>query len=248
MLSSRRIARTPALQRFIGFLAAEYLRFVWHTCRLTIEPPNLYEIVEPHLPVIIGMWHGQHFMMPFLRRGHRVKVLISRHRDGEINAYAAKRLGVETVRGSGDHGRRFDLKGGVGAFKGMLTALADGYNMALTADVPKVARVVGLGIVKLARLSGRPIYPVAVATSRRFVLKNWDRSAVNLPFGRFAIVAGEPVVVPADADDAMMEQYRAMLEQRLGQVTQRAYDIVDRNDGVDRKDRVDPKDRHADRG
>jgi lysophospholipid acyltransferase (LPLAT)-like uncharacterized protein len=236
MLSSRRIARSPAAQKFIGFLAAEYLRLVWRTCRLTIEPADLYQIVEPDLPLIVAMWHGQHFMVPFLSRGHRVKVLISRHRDGEINAYAAQRLGIGTVRGSGDHGRRFDLKGGVGAFKGMLTALAAGYNMALTADVPKVARVAGLGIIKLGRISGRPIYPVAVATSRRIVLKNWDRSAVNLPFGRFAIVAGDPVRVPADADDAMMEHCRALVEQRLTQATARAYEIVDR------------KDRHADGG
>jgi len=230
MLSSRRIARSPGLQRFIGLLAAEYLRFVWHTSRLTIEPANLYETVEPQQPIIIAMWHGQHFMAPFISRGHRVKVLISRHRDGEINAYAAQRLGIATVRGSGDHGRRFDLKGGVGAFKSMLTALAEGYNMALTADVPKVARVAGLGIVKLAQLSRRPVYPVAVATSRRIELNNWDRSAVNLPFGRIAIVAGEPVMVPADADDAMMEQCRTMVEQRLGQVTGRAYAIVDRKE------------------
>ena len=72
----------------------------------------------------------------------------------------------------------------------MLDALADGYSMALTADVPKVSRVAGLGIVMLARASGRPIYPVAVATSRRIELDNWDRTAINLPFGRGAIVVG----------------------------------------------------------
>src|SRR6202035_5742614 len=219
MLSSRRIARSPAVQRFIGLLAAEYLRLVWRTCRFTIEPANFSGTAEPHQPVIIAMWHGQHFMVPFLSRGHRVKVLVSRHRDGEINAYAAQCLGIGTVRGSGDHGRRFDLKGGVGAFKGMLTALEEGYNMALTADVPKVARVAGLGIITLGRTSQRPIYPVAVATSRRIVLKNWDRTAVNLPFGRFAIVAGDPVMVPADADEAIVEQCRALVQQRLGQVT-----------------------------
>src|SRR5215470_13436501 len=228
MLSSRRVARSPALQRLIGLMAAEYLRLVWRTSRLTIEPANLYEDVEPQQPVIVAMWHGQHFMVPFLSRGHRVKVLISRHRDGEINAYAAQQLGIDTVRGSGDHGRRFDLKGGVGAFKSMLTALAEGYNMALTADVPKVARVAGLGIIKLAQFSGRPIYPVAIATSRRIVLRNWDRSAVNLPFGRVAIVSSDPVLVPADADDATMEQCRVLVERRLGEATDRAYEIVDR--------------------
>ncbi len=228
MLSSRRIAPSPVVQRFVGFLAAEYLRFVWFTNRLTIEPANLYETVEPHQPVIVAMWHGQHFMVPFLSRGHQVKVLISRHRDGEINAYAAKRLGIGTVRGSGDHGRRFDVKGGVGAFKSMLNALADGYNMALTADVPKIARVAGLGIIKLARFSGRPIYPVAVATSRRIVLKNWDRSTINLPLGRAAIVSTEPIVVPPDADEEMMEHCRLLVQQRLIRVHERAYEILDR--------------------
>jgi lysophospholipid acyltransferase (LPLAT)-like uncharacterized protein len=230
MFSSRRIAQSPAVQKALGILTAEFLRLVWWTNRLVLEPPDFYEKVEPELPIIVGLWHGQHFMSPFFSRGHRVKVLISRHRDGEINAAAAKRLGVEPIRGSGDHGRRFDLKGGVAAFKSMLTALQDGWNVALTADVPKVSQVAGQGIVMLGRLSGRPIYPAAVATSRRITLKNWDRSAVNLPFGTIAIVVGEPVRVPSDADEAMLEECRIAVEQRLKQVTARAYAIVDRKD------------------
>ncbi len=102
MLSSRRIAQTPAVQKAIGVIAAEYLRLVWWTNRLVLEPADFYERVAPELPVIVGFWHGQHFMTPFLRRGHKVKVLISRHRDGEINAAAARRLGVDPIRGSGD--------------------------------------------------------------------------------------------------------------------------------------------------
>ena len=236
MFSSRRLAQSPAVQKAIGVVVAEFLRLVWWTNRLVLEPADFYEKVEPDLPIIVGLWHGQHFMSPFFSRGHRVKVLISRHRDGEINAVAARRLGVEPVRGSGDHGRRFDLKGGVAAFKTMLTALQDGYNVALTADVPKVSRVAGPGIVLLGRMSGRPIYPAAVATSRRFTLKNWDRSVVNLPFGTIALVVGEPVRVPGDADEAMLEQCRIAVEQGLKKVTARAYAIVDR------------KDRHADQG
>src|ERR1700733_7303302 len=97
----------------MGFAAAEYLRLTWLTSRLTVEPADFYERIGIKQPFIITMWHGQHFMTPFIRRKHRVKVLISRHRDGEINAHAAARLGVIPVRGSGDHGGRFDLKGGV---------------------------------------------------------------------------------------------------------------------------------------
>ena len=87
--------------------------------------------------------------------------------------------------------------------------------MALTADVPKVSRVAGLGIVKLARKSGRPIYPVAVATSRRVELDNWDRSDVNLPFGRFAIAVGDPIRIEAEADETAQERARLAIEAGL---------------------------------
>ena len=168
------------------------------------------------MPAILAMWHGQHFLMPFIKRpGDRAKVLISRHRDGEINARAAHRLGIGTIRGSGAHNGEFHRKGGVTAFSEMLEALKEGYNVALTADVPKVSRVAGLGLIKLAQLSGRPIYPVAMASSRRKVLDNWDRTAINLPFSRVSLVAAEGITVPADADDAALESARQMVENEL---------------------------------
>lgn len=215
-------------QRAIGTIGAWYLRLVWKTSRFTLEPPDIFQTVEQDLPVIVAMWHGQHFLMPFAKgKGHRVKSLISMHRDGEINAIAAEKLGVGTIRGSGAHNGEFHRKGGAAAFKQMLDALAEGYNIALTADVPKVARRAGLGIVKLAQHSGRLIFPAAVATSRRIELDNWDRTAVNLPFSRGAIIAGEPIRVPADADDATLEQARSAVEDGLNRVTARAYKVVD---------------------
>ena len=225
----KRIGRAPWMQAAVGGAAAAYLRLVWVTSRFVVEPADVYERLEPELPVIFAFWHGQHFMVPFAKPAHfRAKVLISRHRDGEVNAIAAERLGVEAIRGSGDRERRFDRKGGVTAFMNMLTALQDNWSMALTADIPKVSRVVGGGIVKLAQVSGRPIYPVAVATSRRITLNNWDRSVINLPFSRGAIVAGEPIRVAADADDAALEQARAAVERGVNAATERAYAIVDR--------------------
>ncbi|MFL5102906.1 MAG: lysophospholipid acyltransferase family protein [Xanthobacteraceae bacterium] len=225
----KRIGRAPLMQAAVGVAAAEYLRLVWVTSRFVVEPADVYERLEPELPVIFAFWHGQHFMVPFAKPAHyRAKVLISRHRDGEVNAIAAERLGVEAIRGSGDRERRFDRKGGVTAFMNMLTALQDNWSMALTADIPKVSRVAGGGIVKLAQISGRPIYPVAVATSGRITLNNWDRSVINLPFSRGAIVAGEPIRVAAEADEAALEQARVAVEQGVNAATERAYAIVDR--------------------
>jgi len=223
----QRIARSRLTQVTFGTLAAGYLQLVWKTSRFELEPADIYEAVVPDLPAIIAMWHGQHFMVPFIKREeHRVKVLISLHRDGEVNAIAAERLGIETIRGSGG---RFDRKGGVGAFREMVDALAQGYSVALTADVPKVARVAGHGILMLARESGRPIFAVAVATSRRIELGNWDRSTINLPFSRGGMVGGKAIWVPRDADEAILEERRHALEAELNLVTARAYALADRS-------------------
>ena len=228
MLSSRRIARARWVQKTVGIAAAEYLRFVNLTSRTVTVPGDIYERAGTDLPIILAMWHGQHFMAPFIKKdGHKAKTLISRHRDGEMNAVAAEWLGIETIRGSGDHGTEFHRKGGVSAYRQMLTALEEGYNVALTADVPKVSRVVGPGIIRLARDSGRPIYPVAMASSRRKELNNWDRSAVNLPFSLIAGVSGETVRVGPDATSADLEAARIQLEAELNAATERAYAIVD---------------------
>ena len=226
----RNVLRSSWFQRAVGFLAAEYLRLVWLTNRFGIDPPGVYDRVEAQMPVILAFWHGQHFLTPFVKtkQSHRAKVLISLHRDGEFNAIAAERLGIETIRGSGDHGSAFHRKGGIGAFKEMVRALADGYNVALTADVPKRSRVVGLGIIMLARESGRPIMPFAMTTSRFIRLRNWDRTTINLPFGRGALVGIEEIYVPPDADAETMEKKRVQLEQILNEATRRAYARVGR--------------------
>jgi len=226
----RNTLRSSWFQHAVGFLAAEFLRLVWLTNRFNYDPPDVYEIVEPNMPAIFAFWHGQHFMTPFIKNkaSYRAKVLISLHRDGEYNAIAAERLGIGTIRGSGDHGSAFHRKGGVGAFKEMVRALADNYNVAMTADVPKRSRVAGLGIIMLARESGRPIMPFAMATSRFIRLNNWDRTTINLPFGRGALVGIEHFSVPPDADAATMEKLRQKLEATLNEATRRAYAQVGR--------------------
>ncbi|HZR86977.1 MAG TPA: lysophospholipid acyltransferase family protein [Bradyrhizobium sp.] len=226
----RNILRSGWFQRAVGFLAAEYLRLVWRTNTFIFDPPHVYDMVEPRQPAIFVFWHGQHFLTPFIRnkKEQRAKVLISRHRDGEYNAIAAERLGIGTIRGSGDHGGAFHRKGGVGAFREMVYALEDNYNVALTADVPKRARVAGLGVIMLARESGRPIMPFAMATSRFIRLRNWDRTTINLPFGRGALVGIEEINVPKDADAATMERLRLRLEAYLNEATRRAYAKVGR--------------------
>jgi hypothetical protein len=159
--------------------------------------------------------------------------LISRHRDGEINAVAARKFGIGTIRGSAarEPGRVIE-RGGISAFLKLRAALKRGVSVTLTADLSNtVARRAGIGIIRLARASGVPIAPVALATSRRINIGSWDRASLNLPFGRMAMVVGDFISVPENADDAQLEEKRAELEAELNRITDRAYAIVDRRNG-----------------
>ena len=231
MLSLKRFTASPIFQETMGTVGAWYLRFVWFTSRPVVEPGamSIYEMAD--MPAIIAAWHGQHFLLPFIKdaKRHRAKVLISRHRDGEMNARAAEKLGIGTIRGSGAHNGEFHRKGGAAAFSEMLEALEEGYNVAMTADVPKVARVAGLGVVKLAQLSGRPIYLVAMASSRRIELDNWDHTAINLPFSKVGVAASGPFSVPREADNAALQAARQQVEDELNRLTRRAYEIADKS-------------------
>src|SRR5215210_1075500 len=227
----KRLSRTRAVREMLGFGSARYLGLVRRTNRWVMEPENAYDRIGPMMPVIAAMWHGQHFMIHFAKRPQDPAAsLVSRSGDGELNAIALRHLGVRAIRGSGARGRDIRAKGGVAALRGMLRALEDGEMVVLTADVPKTSRVCGIGIVTLAQLSGRPIVPVAVVTSRRIDFKSWDRASLGLPFGRGAMVLGEPVHVSRDADAAALETARQAVERGLNAVHARAYALVGAND------------------
>lgn len=225
---SKKAARPTFGQRTLGVAMAEYLRFVRATNRLIVDPPDYQERVAPHWPVIAAMWHGQHFLAPFFMRPDQdVRVLISRHGDGEINAIAASRLGLGLVRGSGGKPKKMHRKGAVAALRGLLSALEDGATVALTADVPKgPARIAGAGIVTLARMSGRPIVPIAPATSRSITLSSWDSASLNLPFGRMALAIGEPVHIERDLDEDGLAAAQDRVKQALDRTTTQAYELV----------------------
>lgn len=229
----KKLGKSSFVRTFAGNAMAGYLTFVRRTSKLIIEPADIDAYYEPLVPNIVTMWHGQHFLMPFGRPTNAdIRVMISRSGDGDINAIAAKKLGMGLIRASGGQtSRQIKRRGGIKGFLEALRCLEKGISVSMTADVPKgPARVAGAGIVLLASKSGRPILPTGLATSRRFTINSWDKATINLPFSRFAFVAGDPIYVPPDLDEAELEVQRGRVKEALDQVLARAYDIADGRD------------------
>ena len=192
-----------------------------------VEPENALDIAKRDQPVILAVWHGQHILLPALRINLPASVMISRSLDGEITARIVATYGSKAIRASGGREKKKYLeKGGLHGFLEMLSALNEGENVVQTADIPKgTPRRVGEGIIRLAAISGRPIIPLAVASSRRYKFeKAWDKTSFNLPFGRSAICMGKIVRV-GEAKDKR-EAARVELETEMNRITTRAYQLA----------------------
>jgi hypothetical protein len=232
----RAIWRNRAMQTVAGETVALGLKLIRATNKLSYEPPNAYARVGEMAPVIITMWHAEGSGLALSRpRDFPLNVLVSRHSDGELMAVVARRFGIGTIRGSGgrrDRRKRIIEKGGVRGFLEMKSSLESGVSVCMTADVSSSrARRAGEGIVQLAKASGRPVVPVAFATSRRGSIPTRELNTFNLPFGRAVLVVGEPIAIGRDADEGEIERVRQAIEVALNEATRRARAIVDRKDG-----------------
>ena len=225
----KKLFKSKFFQHIAGKLIAWYLKLVYLTSRIKCYPDNPYANAAELKPFILAMWHGQHFMVSFMRAaGHDIRALVSRSADGTINAVALETLGVKTIRGSGGRNRHKTIsKGGVSGLLAMQKALASDISIAMTVNIPHgEARQAGAGVAMLAKISGCPVIPVAFATRHRVDFDTWDKASLNLPFGAAGFVVGKPVFVDNDADDLAIEEGRKQITAELESVTGRAYELA----------------------
>ena len=170
--------------------------------------------------IIACFWHGRLLAMPFAYKGDRLKVLISRHLDGEFIARVIGYFGLGTVRGS-------HRKGGISSIREMIAELSEGTNIAITPDGPKGPRhKVKDGIIELARISRKPIVPVTYGASKKKLFNSWDRFLFPYPFSKILYVWGDPIYVPRNTKGDGLERERLKLERELIALTEAADRMV----------------------
>jgi lysophospholipid acyltransferase (LPLAT)-like uncharacterized protein len=209
--------KAPAVQAILAYLLGLYLSFALRTTRWTFDG---FAYAEPHLvgrPVVAAFWHERLPLLPafFLeaqrrRRvlGHgpgRMTVLVSRHRDGRFIGAVVRRFGLKVVLGSSS-------RGGAAGVRLLLGMVAAGEHVGITPDGPRgPRRVAAPGVAQVAALAGVPVLPCAAQTSRRWVLKTWDRMVIPLPFGRGVVVVGAPIAVPVEGWEAKVAPIAAAI-------------------------------------
>lgn len=141
-------------------------------------------------PWVFALWHGQ--LLPLLahRRPRPTVALVSLSADGERLAWGMRWFGVRAERGSSS-------RGGKEGLAAVVERLRRGWDAAFAVDGPRGPRGVAQpGALAAARSARAWVVPYAVACSRKWVLRSWDRFEVPVPFCRVVVVLGEPVTDP----------------------------------------------------
>ncbi|MCA8887098.1 MAG: lysophospholipid acyltransferase family protein [Hyphomonadaceae bacterium] len=221
----------PVFQFILGRLIGGYMLFVGVTTRWRrVNEAAVQPFQRPNGGKLIGcIWHGRfsliHKMWKFGRGVPRAKMLISQSREGGIVAHTSMTVGAEVIRGSEAKKGANKRKGGVEAMRDMARHIDGGGVMAMTPDGPRGPRMrVKRGPIILAKIAGAPLLAVTWATSNRIVFeKSWDQFVLPLPFGKGALIWGNPIAPPSpDASDAEVEAVRAALEAEMNRIAAEA--------------------------
>lgn len=226
---AKKFLGNSVVQYLIGRAIGGYMLFVGATTRWNLVNRSAIEpFWRPDGGKLIGcIWHGRfslvHKMWSFKPGVPKAKMLISMSREGGIVAHTASAVGAEVIRGSAAKGTQ--RKGGAEALRAMARHIDGGGVICMTPDGPTGPRMrAKRGSVQLAKLASAPLLPVTWSTSNRFVFnESWDHFILPLPFGRGALVWGNPIPPPSpDASDAEIERVRLALETEMNRIAAEA--------------------------
>lgn len=217
--------RASPFKRFqvaaIAALAYPLINALGHTLRWRVEGlDHLAAIRASGRQPVMAFWHGRILTATFYFRRRGIVVITSENFDGEWIARIIERFGYRTARGSTSRGARK-------AMLQLVRAMRAGKPAGFTLDGPRgPAQVAQPGAVWLARTTGNPVLPFHVEASRHWSMRSWDRTQVPKPFSTVALVVGEPMPIPADAEDGELERWRLELEARLRALEEKALELL----------------------
>jgi len=206
--------------RAIAAIATPLLRLLISTWRYRIEGGEaLAALTAEGRHGIFAFWHGRILQGIACFRDRGIVVITSENFDGEWIARIIRRFGFGTARGSSSRGGRRALL--------QLVRDARTHSTAFTVDGPRgPARQAQPGAVWLSKATGHPVVPFHAEASSAWTMASWDRTQIPKPFATIALVIAPPFQVPADVDEAGLEQARRRLEAELSTCEARCHELL----------------------
>lgn len=216
-MAERRIRFSARLARAAALLLRVYFRLVWATARIEVlNAPSRSKELSERPGGILCCWHGRLlFCMYDCTTGIRPALLGSRSADAQLVLDAMRPWTAEPIRGSSN--TRGKDKGGRAAMEAAISYLRQdkGRYICMTPDGPRGPRgYCKPGVSMIAIRSGRHVIPAGYSCSFGIdFLSAWDTTLLPLPFCKFVIAWGEPLVPPLegsrDENNAFLMQIEA---------------------------------------
>jgi lysophospholipid acyltransferase (LPLAT)-like uncharacterized protein len=180
----------------LGFLLGVIARVLQLTYRFKFHDNKTLEVLRGSLPrrqYLAAIWHNN--LLGAILSGNKIThaTIISRSRDGELLAWAARILNLIPARGSSH-------RGGILARADLNRLLDQGYPGAITVDGP-TGPIYGVkrGIIEMAKNKNLPIVPYVCYPEKYWLLKkSWDQFRIPKPFSRIFLKVCDPIWVPSD--------------------------------------------------
>lgn len=189
------------------------IKIIGHTTRFEVEGWENWEAIKRDGKIpIYTFWHDRILLAPYFWCNREIVVMTSRSFDGEYIARILQRFGCGASRGS-------STRGGGGALVEMIRLMNAGKPCAFTIDGPKGPRYVAkMGAVLLAKKTGHPIMPFCITPRKFWTVKSWDKLQIPKPFTKAQVIIGEPMYVPANADEETTQQKNEELQRVLDEM------------------------------
>ncbi len=203
---------------FLPWIAWIFFRAWSMTWRLQcLESEGLKKAIAAGEPLIFAHWHGDELKVLPLIRPYRIATMTSTSKDGALIDFAIRRSGGATSRGS-------STRGGIGALKGLIRLMGQGYRASMAVDGPKgPLHKVKPGIFELSRLAKAQIVPTGAAASRKIVFqKSWNKAELPKPFAKIVVWFGEPIPAITRNESAKQPALAVRLESEIAKACQQA--------------------------
>ena len=222
---TRKIAYSFLVRELICSIISIYMKLVYASSKkIFVNREIIFEAARNKTPLIITFWHNRLMMVPFATREpkklfskYNVMTLASRHGDGYFVGRIMERLGLISIYGSSQGGRKssrgIDLK----SFRKIFDGLKNGYSLGLTPDGPRGPnQKINGEIVNIARISGAGILAMSYSCSRFKQLNTWDKFQIPLPFGTLCFYFdSKPLYVAKNASAQEVEMIKIASEKRM---------------------------------
>lgn len=222
--------RTAFARELIARLLSVYMYLVRVTTKWEILGfENLSKSIAPNKGIVACLWHSRIILIPsvFDLRVFNVSMLFSLSKDGDITSRVGELMGYKIIRGSSAKKRneKMEDKGGMAAFRAMLSAIKQGNIVALTPDGPSGPRLrMTMGAIRTAKAANTYFLPIAASVKNSKISKSWDRLLLPPLFSKGFVLYGAPLLISAQ-NEAELEKSRIECENALNELTHKADEL-----------------------